>query len=164
MLSRDRDWLKDLEDEFRPLYGAIGADAPLVLRLAPIDRREATRMLGSADLQRVVDLIERHGLVSISGYPRVLTHLRDWKGENLTAAGVWQDILTDLVQEHDHQKTSRYRSAPEERFEAVSRLAAVSLLAGVHELVDGVSGPILPLRQRRLPARAGSGARPRPSA
>ena len=138
MLSRDRDWLTDLEDELRPHYGALGADAPLVVRMAPVDRQEAARLLGTADLRRVVGLIERFGLEGISGYPRVLTHLRGWRGEGeLTEDRVWRDILADLLQEHDHHKKGRYRSAPEERFEAVSRLAAVSLLAGEHELVDG---------------------------
>jgi hypothetical protein len=140
MLSRDRDWLKDLEKELRELYP--GSDAPLVLRLAPLDRQEATRMLGAVEMERVVSLIGRFGLEAIAGYPRVLTYLRDWRGnEELSETQVWRGILSDLLHEHNHQRGGVYQSEPEERFQAASRMAAVSLLSGHSEITNAPPSP-----------------------
>jgi hypothetical protein len=140
MLSRDRDWLKDLEKQMRELYP--GSDAPLVLRLAPLDRQEATRMLGAVDMDRIVSLIGRFGLEAIAGYPRVLTYLRDWRGnEELSETQVWRGVLSDLLHEHDRQRGGVYQSEPEERFLAASRMAVVSLLSGHPEITNAPPSP-----------------------
>ncbi len=140
MLSRDRDWLKDLEKQLQELYP--GSDAPLVLRLAPLDRQEATRMLGEVDMERVVSLIGRFGLEAIAGYPRVLTYLRDRRGnEDLSETQVWRGILSDLLHEHNRQRGGGYQSEPEERFQAAARMAAVSLLSGHSEITHAPRSP-----------------------
>ena len=140
ILSRDRDWLKDLENELEELYP--GSDAPLVLRLAPLDRHDATQMLSAVDMERVVGLIGRFRLEAIAGYPRVLTYLRDWRGDQeLSEAQVWRGILSDLLHEHNRQRAGIYHSEPEERFQATSRIAAVSLLSGHSEITNVPRSP-----------------------
>ena len=90
-------------------------------------------MLGAVDMERVVSLINRFGLEAIAGYPRVLTYLRDWHGnEELSETQVWRGILSDLLHEHT-ARGGIYQSEPEERFQAASRMAAVSLLSGHSE-------------------------------
>ena len=136
-LSRDRHWLKGFEDELRPLYAELGSDGPLVLRMAPVDRDEAARMLGSSSaLDRVAEIIEQYdGLAEIAGYPRVLSFLGEWKGKGpLSPADVWEAILKDLLEEHNRVKDRRFGSELEHRFEAVARIAAVSVLSGQHDL------------------------------
>ena len=137
ILSRDRDMLKEFEDELRPLYAELGSDGPLVLRMAPLDRDEAARMLGSrSEFDRVAEIIKQYdGLAGIAGYPRVLTFLGGWKGkEPLSPADVWEAILKDLLKEHNSVKDGRISSELEHRFKAVGRIAAVSMLSGQHEL------------------------------
>ena len=137
VLSRDRDWLKEFEDELRPLCREIGSDGPLVLRMAPLDRDDAARMLGSRSaFNRVAGVIERCGdLAAIAGYPRVLTFLREWKGEGpLSAVDVWEGILKDLLEEHNRVKRTRFSTEPEQRFEAVARIAVVCSLSRQVEL------------------------------
>jgi hypothetical protein len=137
VLSRDRDWLKDFEDELRPLYAELGTDGPLLLRMAPLDRDGAARVLGSrAAFERVADIIERHdGLAGIAGYPRVLKFLGTCEGQGpLSGTDVWKAILEDLLQEHNHVKRGRLQTELEDRFEAVARLAAVCLVSGQHEV------------------------------
>ena len=143
IFSRDRDWLQQFEDELRPLYTEIGSDAPLVLRMAPLDRDEAVRMLGSRSaFDRVADIIERHsGLAAIAGYPRVLTFLKEGCGkEPLSASEVWQGVLKDLLVEHNYAKTAASTTELEHRFEAVARIAAVCDLSGQHGLFAPVDG------------------------
>ncbi len=137
ILSRDRDMLKEFNDELRPLYTELGSDGPLVLRMAPLDRDEAARMLSSRfEFDRVAEIIKQHdGLAGIAGYPRVLTFLGGWKGkEPSSLADVWEAILKDLLKEHNSVKDGRISSELEHRFKAVGRIAAVSMLSGQHEL------------------------------
>ena len=136
-LSRDRAWLKGFEDELRPLYAEVGTDGPLVLRMAPLDRDEAARMLGSSSaFDRVAEIIEQYdGLAGIAGYPRVLSFLGEWKGKGpLTPADVWKAILMDLLEEHNRVKARRFSTELEHRFDAVARIAAVTMLSGQHDL------------------------------
>jgi hypothetical protein len=163
MLSRDREWLEEFEQELRPLYAEVESDGPLVLRMAPLDRDEAVRVLGSsAAFDRVAQVIGQHeGLAAIAGYPRVLTYLGKWEGNGpLSSADVWEAILKDLLEEHNRVRKTRPNTEPEQRFEAVARLAAVSMLSGQHDfylsggnsngagLALGDAFPLTPLADR----------------
>ena len=121
----------------------IEASGLHVLWMTPLEAREAARMLGSETFERVVDLIRRHDLAKVAGYPRVLSFLKDWRGDGtLSVADVWEAILKDLLKEYNHVKRGRFRTELEDRFEAVSRIAVVLTLMRQQDLAGSqVAGP-----------------------
>lgn len=138
VFTRERSWLPEFEERLGRCYDSQGAGM-LSVRMTPLDRREATEMVGSeASFERVADLIRRNDLSAIAGYPRVLAYLRDWRGGPLSIVEVWEAILKDLLREHTHAR-KQPTTELEDRFEAVTRIAVVLTLADRAELSGGSS-------------------------
>jgi hypothetical protein len=138
VFTRERSWLPEFEERLGRCYVSQGPGM-LSVRMAPLDRREAAEMIGSeAGFERIADLIRRNELSAIAGYPRVLAHLRDWRGGPLSVAEVWEAILKDLLCEHTHAR-KQPTTELEDRFEAATRIAVVLTLADRGELSGGSS-------------------------
>jgi hypothetical protein len=130
LFSRPHAELGNFRSELERSYAGISrrTESPCFW-LARIDREAAEDLAGQDRFPRVLELIERCQLQSVAGYPVVLTFLKTYpETTGLSVPLVWRGILTALLGERHTNTRARFNTAPEERFGAACRIAAVLTL------------------------------------
>ena len=130
-------------DEIRKVYSS----EEVAVRLAPLDRNEARRILkDESQFERICLLSHRYQLRAIAGLPAVVRELEQIpadQSKELTVGDVWRRLIVRLAKEAS-ALANRKAFTAEKRVDAAQRIALALVATGCDEIVeDDVGGPSL---------------------
>ena len=128
--ARETDLPKKLEDRLKEIYGGTGDGSGAeyrVVRLAPLDARSAEGLVGTSVFPKIRQLILENRLNAVAGFPAVLQSLaRHLDDDVMGAAGIWKQVLTDLIKDKKADTVFRSRQPDvSEQFRAAARVATI---------------------------------------
>ena len=127
----------DLPEPLLAGLASLYPDSFAAVELLPLTESGARYLLGQTTFDRVLATIKKFGLQSVASYPAPLKYIERHLNEQLTAAGIWEGVLKELLEEKSEHRAKRGFAFPgtEERFAAAKHLACVMTFAGIARVV-----------------------------